>query len=549
MLGFRRLGESPSIKRRVCVIGVRFNSPGWEGPKPGDKWDGQTTWDRSDPKNPNRPHPFWKMVFPQFNREEGEDDITDYDRRPSQYYDFDHPRAYHRKGARHKVGKKHNWAELYDWSHQEFKKMSTPNYLKLTDEQLKVGCIGYMSEDDETDETLHPEYHLTYQQASANYKREVLEDKCLGRPSYEWQIPFGIDEINGYKSVITAADVMGNPQAIGNWKFDWEVIESKDNGTVLENKRRGMKITIVPSSEGAQRIDEINPDTVIFSYAADKNLKTVKRPWSARGINDRYGIPVILGWSFLTVYASWFPTSPIWASAIYAALGAINLSYWRWVCFMPEDMALKGALRICREQDKKVVFGDWLEEDYDERYFRSQGQDEAAQLQAKIGGFYPWQSAVRRYMHRVSQFFANLPINPARPVKSPDCVDSSVYPETYRDVVNMKRTDILANVLNNVEFAWLNPDPDEQDPDEIPTNVLMVVRAIDDLPVESVTRLITNRLTGKTPCPNPFVFTDDFERLSVEFEYPEPTQTTPADPGTLEGKNFTTEKITSLPAM
>lgn len=310
-----------------------------------------------------------------------------------------------------------------------------------------------------------------------------------------------------------------------------------------------MKITIVPSSGGANAINETNADTIVFSYAADKNLKNVKNPWSARGINDRYGIPVILGWSFLTVYASWFPTNPILASTIYAALGAINLSYWRWVCFMPEDMALKGALKVCREQEKKVVFGDWLEEDYDERYFRSQGQDEAAQLQAKIGGFYPWQSSVRRYMHTVTEFFAKHPINPARQIKSPDFVDSSVYPETYRDVVNMKRTDILANVLNNVEFAWLNPDPDEQDPDEIPTNVLMIVRPVDDLPVESVTRLITNRLTGKTPCPNPFVFTDDFERLSVEFEYPEPTQKAPVDPGTLEGKSFTTEKITSLPAM
>jgi len=113
----------------------------------------------------------------------------------------------------------------------------------------------------------------------------------------------------------------------------------------------------------------------------------------------------------------------------------------------------------------------------------------------------------------------------------------------------MKRTDILANVLNNVEFAWLNPDPDEQDPDEIPTNILMVVRPIDDLPVDSVTRLISNRLTGKTPCPNPFVFTDDFERLSVEFEYPEPSQSVPKELGSMEGKNFTKEKVTSLPAM
>jgi len=518
MLG-RSVAKAP-IRQRFRAAAVRFNSPGWDG-----------GWDRNDPKNPNRPHPFWKMVFPHFHKQDLDDDIMDQDRRPSQYYDFDAPRAHHRKGAKYKASKKHNWAEMYDWSSQEFKKMNTPNYLKLTDEQLKLGCIGYLSEEDDSDPTIHPEYHLPYKQASADYKREVLEDKCLGRPSYEWQIPFGFDELRGYKSLITAVDVMGNPQAIANTKMDFEKeteAQVTHNAIKLVNKRRGQTVFIVPQSSVPSAISHFKPDTTVFSYAADKNIDTVHKIWNSRSVDDRYVFMCTLAWGGLFYMGPFFPTDPVTASVVLAGQAALHTAHAIWVYAMPETLQLKRALAACRSQKQKVVFADWLEEDYDERYFRSQGHDEAARLSGRgNSGFYPWKSQLSRAMGFLRDCVEESPLNPARKTKNVNHVHSDSFPETYRDVINLKRVDILANVVNNVEFAWLNPDPDEQDPDEIPETVMVAVRELDDLPVESVQALLADRLTGKTECPNPFVFSEDFERCSIEFDYPEASETAP----------------------
>ncbi len=57
------------------------------------------------------------------------------------------------------------------------------------------------------DQASNSDYGKLYYQASNEYKTMILEDQCDGRHVYEWQVPYGLDEACGYKSVQTAVDV------------------------------------------------------------------------------------------------------------------------------------------------------------------------------------------------------------------------------------------------------------------------------------------------------------------------------------------------------
>ncbi len=60
--------------------------------------------------------------------------------------------------------------------------------------------VGYIT-DDEDDQILeHCDYSSAYNECSAQYRALILSDHCLGRPVYEWQVPYGLDEAHGYKN-------------------------------------------------------------------------------------------------------------------------------------------------------------------------------------------------------------------------------------------------------------------------------------------------------------------------------------------------------------
>ncbi len=73
-----------------------------------------------------------------------------------------------------------------------------PEYSFIDDDANNL--VSYIT-DDEDDQILeHCDYSSAYNECSAQYRALILSDHCLGRPVYEWQVPYGLDEAHGYKN-------------------------------------------------------------------------------------------------------------------------------------------------------------------------------------------------------------------------------------------------------------------------------------------------------------------------------------------------------------
>merc|ERR1711991_135584 len=126
-----------------------------------------------------------------------------------------------------------------------FQKLDSLNFLEVNrgyyqylDNDAK-GAIGYITGDDNLSINLtdEKEYGILYKNASDDYRERVLEDQCDGRPCYEWQVPYGLDEGYGYKDVSTAVDILGNNYSNYNLPSGWEQVSSSDGCLKLYNKQ------------------------------------------------------------------------------------------------------------------------------------------------------------------------------------------------------------------------------------------------------------------------------------------------------------------------
>merc|ERR1719461_81808 len=311
---------------------------------------------------------------------------------------------------------------------------------------------------------------------------------------------------------------MGNPQARANMQFPW-VNKGSDPALdvanmLLENPETGQTLTIVTSNNGDKALKTLQPDTAAFQWASDKVLNTVDYPWSATSFADQRGCLLALGWSYVFVHSAYFPITVPAQVAAYSLLAACNFHWLRKTYFEKDDWYLKMQMKTCRKQQCKVIFGDWLEEDYDERYFHTRQNDAAAAGHGHPG---EWQPKSAELMNYITKTIANSPLNVFREKAPVDDALSPDFPRTYRDAINLKRLDIFAHSLNSAQFAWLNPDPEEQDPSDVPKRMLAVVRDTDDIPAETVMKLVAKRMTGEVECTNPFKFTEEHDRLEVVF--------------------------------
>ena len=280
-------------------------------------------------------------------------------------------------------------------------------------------AVGYVTDDEDDEIMEHPDYGKMYSDADHEYRDMILEDHCDGRPVYEWQVPYGLHQVYGYKSVETAVDVICNEAALENIKMEWK-LNGGDNskGLILENENTMQQLCLVDASSAPDAIKNWQPSTVVVassiyiclhdavsSYSilkytpfyihseclypctvplcfselnvirfcvqiqcgADKLLSQMKSSLAPTNRTDVYGCSVALAWS-----TAWF-LSPLWPANVAlsglsaAALLALNGTFLARTFMHPHDQKLKKVFGAVRKAQANLVLGDWLLEDYDER--------------------------------------------------------------------------------------------------------------------------------------------------------------------------------------
>eukprot|EP01083_Nonionella_stella_P051199 135961_1 len=196
------------------------------------------------------------------------------------------------------------------------------------------------------------------------YRSMILEDHCDGRPVYEWQVPYGLEETFGYKAVDTAVDVICNENALENIQMHWKVYSSGDvgKGVLLQNQNTQQEICLIDAHEAASLIKTWTPSTVVVQSGAEKLLSQMKSTFAPTNRTDVYGCSISVAW-----IALWF-MSPLWpANALLAGLVGLNGTFLYRTFLHPQDQTLKKVFGAAKEMQSNVVLSDWLLEDYDER--------------------------------------------------------------------------------------------------------------------------------------------------------------------------------------
>ena len=144
----------------------------------------------------------------------GQDEITDKDRNPHLYWGIWQGRTmiqrvvnqfgYSKDLKPDKVKRdfeKFTYFAKLDALH--FLQEDRSNYPWMDDDA--DGAIGYNTDEGDTDSRFeHSDYGKYYKDASAAYSEMILKDQNLGRPVYEWQVPYGLDEAYGYNEGLFA---------------------------------------------------------------------------------------------------------------------------------------------------------------------------------------------------------------------------------------------------------------------------------------------------------------------------------------------------------
>ncbi|ETO01236.1 hypothetical protein RFI_36204, partial [Reticulomyxa filosa] len=371
-----------------------------------------------------------------------------------------------------------------------FLEATRSNYQYLDDNSRNA--IGYVSENDNDELLVDPEYGKHYCHASEKYRSQVLRDPCDGRPVYEWQVPFGLDEAHGYKDVSTAVDVLGNENALKNTNFEWKEGTTQGNEITLTHPHRNQQVILCTEQNAAK-----------FQRGAELLLSNLTHRFSPTFLTDLNGCALASAWSAA------FYLSPLWPEATFASgllglgLLAVNYRLWSDVTFSKKD--LKQAFKQCRKNQCNVVLGDWMAEDYEERKDYLKRFDDFATSSQHSKPTSPGLAvnnisttnlntspALEYVKSLVSQPKAQLDVN----AKEKDVI------RTYHDALLNRRIDVFAHVINNVEGE----------------KIVVPIRDIDDAPLSWVSRNLVKRLTGAFPITkSPLKFDPYFERVEVAF--------------------------------
>ena len=239
---------------------------------------------------------------------------------------------------------------------------STRAEYNFIDDDAK-NAVGYIT-DDEDDEIMdHAEYGKVYEDASAEYRRLIVEDHCDGRPVYEWQVPYGLDQVYGYKSVSTAVDVICNESALENTKMHWK---PKGDG-ILQHTDTLQEICLVDAHSAAETIKSWAPNTVVIQCGAERLLSQMKTALAPTNRTDVYGCSVSLAWSTAWALSPLWPENLLLSGLTAAGLLAMNGTFLFRTFMHPHDQTLKKVFGAVKKSEADLVLGDWLMDDYEER--------------------------------------------------------------------------------------------------------------------------------------------------------------------------------------
>lgn len=246
---------------------------------------------------------------------------------------------------------------------------------------------------------------------------------------------------------------------------------------------------------------------------------------------DVYGCSVSLAWSSLFFLSPLFPSNMLLSGMTAAGLLAMNGAFLFRTFMHPQDQALKKVFGATRKVKADLVLGDWLLEDYDERlnqvtYFDelsdnlyNQGpmlgvgdaltkvadgdvgyeKDNARSARDQIGTFDEFMKNVRNLGTGTMIHQKALPDLTIDDVSKSS--DNNGWMKSYRDAINDRRIDLLAQVLNNCEGD----------------RILMSVNDIDNIKSSIVSTLLQRRLTGDISINKPVLKYDAYyERVQVD---------------------------------
>eukprot|EP01083_Nonionella_stella_P014923 41797_1 len=458
-------------------------------------------------------------------REFGQGEIDDTDRYPHLYwnvwkgrthlqrvvqqwgYSKDHKPEYLRREAE-------KMAYFMKLDDLDFLEQTRPEYNYIDDDAKNA--VGYITDDEDDEIMEHTDYGAVYSDASDEYREMILEDHCDGRPVYEWQVPYGLECAFGYKSVETAVDIICNENALENIQMEWVVYSSGDvgKGLLLQNQNTQQEICLIDSHDAASLIKTWNPSTVVIQSGAEKLLSQMKSTFAPTNRTDVYGCSISVVWSVAWLMSPLWPANALLSAATAAGLLGLNGSFLYRTFLHPQDQTLKKVFGATKEMGASLVLGDWLLEDYDERLNQVTYFDDLAsnvvsgQSLLGVGSDALSVKGETRNVGTFNEFVKNV-----KDVGSGSMLHHKTLPplgiddvngewcKSYRDAVNNRRIDLLAQVLNNCEGD----------------KILMSVDGIDNITAPIVTQLLQRRLTGEAEIKKPVLKYDTYyERVQVD---------------------------------
>merc|ERR1712154_373389 len=262
-------------------------------------------------------------------------------------------------------------------------------------------------------------------------------------------------------------DVINNEKAIENIAMHWKVTDNDNQQTILTNDNTQQQICLVDTASAPDTIKHWQPSTVVIQCGAEKLLNQMKSALSPTNMTDVYGCSVSFAWSALFYFSPLWPSSVLLSALSAVGLIGLNGTFLYRTFLHPQDSALKKVFGATRKSQSNLVLGDWLMEDYDERLNQVQYFDEMSAEQQGIavlgvgdaltmgsergiaknreqGTFDEFMGNVKRLGSATNLHQKNLPSLTIDDV-------TGEWMKSYRDAVNNRRIDLLAQVLNNCE--------------------------------------------------------------------------------------------------
>jgi len=304
-----------------------------------------------------------------------------------------------------------------------------------------------------------------------------------------------------------------------HWKVDaLETDGSK--GTVLTNTNTQQQICLIDAHSAPDTIKNWAPSTVVIQCGADKLLSQMKSSLAPTNRTDVYGCCVGLAWTAAFYASPLWPANLLLSTLTGSVLAGLNATFLFRTFMHPHDGMLKKVFGATKKVKANLVLGDWLLEDYDERlnqvsYFDqhaenaketgmamlADGNNALAATHDGMGGRKESSGTFKEFMNNAASVGTGTMIHQKKlDDLSLDDVAGD-WMKSYRDAVNNRRVDLLAQVLNNCEGE----------------KILMSVDDIDNMKASIVSQLIQRRLTGEVEIGKPVLKYDTYyERVQVD---------------------------------